>query len=155
MTMFQDMMREEKKEMMEMFLKHHTRSEPVMGANEMASVPNVMSAMSSRIDKFVFDPNTDMCFTKWFLRYKDVFVEDAKQLTESARGQELEKSDAEDYPVYTSRVNEFCERAKIHDLDCDGTKCLLWIFGLKSQREAEIRQRLIAVLDKEYKVLGA
>ncbi|EYC08318.1 hypothetical protein Y032_0066g3696 [Ancylostoma ceylanicum] len=53
--------------------------------------------------------------------------------------------------MYTDRVNEFCERAKIHDLDCDGIKCLLWIFGLKSQREAGIRQRLIAVLDKEYK----
>ncbi|KIH57433.1 reverse transcriptase [Ancylostoma duodenale] len=170
----------------------------------MASIPNVMSALSSRIDKFVFDPDTEMCFTKWYLRYKDVFVEDAKQLTENARVRllcekldcetferyqrhvlpkevtsigfeetvdtlkqlfdvktseftmryqclKLEKRDAEDYLVYTGRVNEFCERAKIHELDSDRIKCLLWIFGLKSQKEAEIRQRLIAVLDREYK----
>ncbi|EYC08320.1 hypothetical protein Y032_0066g3698 [Ancylostoma ceylanicum] len=101
MTMLQDMMREERKEMMEMFLKHLTRSEPMMGANEMASVPNVMSALSSRIDKFVFDPNTDMRFTEWFMRYKDVFVEDAKQLTESARVRLLcEKLDAGNFERY-------------------------------------------------------
>lgn len=63
----------------------------------------------------------------------------------------LEKNAAEDYLTYTGRVNEFCERAKLHDLDSDGIKCLLWIFGLKSQSEAEIRQRLISVLDREYK----
>ncbi|KAK5974611.1 Zinc knuckle, partial [Trichostrongylus colubriformis] len=63
----------------------------------------------------------------------------------------LEKSDAEDYLSYTGRVNEFCEKAKIHELDSDGIKCLLWIFGLKSHQEAEIRQRLIAILDREHK----
>ncbi|EYC39459.1 hypothetical protein Y032_0656g1237 [Ancylostoma ceylanicum] len=145
-----------------------------------------------------------MSFTRWYSRYKEVFLEDAKQLLESARVRlqcekldsnsfkkyqrhvlpkevtsigfdetvetlrqlfdvkasefttryqclKLEKSDSEDYLTYAGRVNEFCERAKIHGLDCDGIKCLLWIFGLKSQREAEIRQRLIAVLNREYK----
>ncbi|KIH59896.1 integrase core domain protein [Ancylostoma duodenale] len=144
-----------------------------------------------------------MAFTKWYARYKEVFLEDAGQLSESARvrllcekldGNSFEKyqrhvlpkevtsigfeetvetlkqvfdvrasefttryqclklkCDSEDYLTYTGRVNEFCERAKIHELDCDGIKCLLWIFGLKSQREAEIRQRLIAVLNREYK----
>ncbi|EYC10727.1 hypothetical protein Y032_0054g2519 [Ancylostoma ceylanicum] len=138
------------------------------------------------------------------MRYREVFVEDAKQVTESARVRllcekldgkifaryqrhvlpkevtsigfeeivetlrqlfdvktseftmryqclKLEKRDDEDYLVYTGRVNDFCERAKIHGLDSDGIKCLLWICGLKSQRETEIRQRLIAVLDREYK----
>ncbi|XGW20244.1 hypothetical protein V3C99_003783, partial [Haemonchus contortus] len=63
----------------------------------------------------------------------------------------LEKNDAEDYLTYTGRVNEFCEKAKIHELNSDGIKCLLWNFGLKSQQEADIRQRLIAILDREHK----
>ncbi|KAK6035809.1 hypothetical protein COOONC_26686, partial [Cooperia oncophora] len=63
----------------------------------------------------------------------------------------LEKSQSEDFLTYTGRVNEFCERAKIHELDSDGIKCLLWIFGLKSQQEAEIRQRLITILDRDHK----
>ncbi|KIH62547.1 reverse transcriptase [Ancylostoma duodenale] len=204
MTMFREMMREERKEMMEMFLKHMAGQGQSSATSEVASVPSMMSALSHRIEKFVFDPETEMCFTRWYTRYKEVFVEDARQLNESARVRllyekldadmferyqrhvlakevtsigfeetvstlkelfdvkrseftlryqclKLEKSDTEDYLVYTGRVNEFCERAKIHELDCDGIKCLLWIFGLKSQREAEIRQRLIAVLDREYK----
>ncbi|PIO66676.1 zinc knuckle [Teladorsagia circumcincta] len=163
-----------------------------------------MAALSKRIEKFVFDPDADISFSRWFSRYKEVFSEDAKQLTESKKVRllcekldsvtfekyqrhvlpkdvsqigfdetiealkqlfdyktslfttryqclKLEKSDAEDYLTYTGRVNEFCEKAKIHELDSDGIKCLLWIFGLKSQQEAEIRQRLIAILDREHK----
>ncbi|KAK6027555.1 hypothetical protein OSTOST_06414 [Ostertagia ostertagi] len=78
-------------------------------------------------------------FSKWFSRYKEVFSEDAKQLTEVNKVRllcekldsltfekyqrhclKLEKSDAEDYLTYTGRVNEFCEKVKIHELDSDG-----------------------------------
>ncbi|EYB98496.1 hypothetical protein Y032_0131g1659 [Ancylostoma ceylanicum] len=185
MTMFKEMMREERKKMMEMFFKHFAGSGQNSATNEVTSVPNMMSVLSNRIEKFVFDPDMDMCFTRWYTRYKEVFVEDAKSLSESARVRllcekldsnsfekyqrhllpkevtsigfdetvetlkqlfdvkasefttryqclKLEKSDSEDYHTYTGRVNEFCEGAKIHELDCDGIKCLLWIFGLKS-----------------------
>nr|CDJ97482.1 RNA-directed DNA polymerase (reverse transcriptase) and Integrase domain containing protein [Haemonchus contortus] len=124
------------------------RDQRVRKAEEPLALPNVMAALSNRIEKFIFDPDADMSFAKWFSRYKEVFSEDAKQLSENNK---LEKSDAEDYLTYTGRVNEFCEKAKIHELDSDGIKCLLWIFGLKSQQEAEIRQRLIAILDREHK----
>ncbi|VDP11472.1 unnamed protein product [Heligmosomoides polygyrus] len=93
-------------------------------------------------------------------KYKEVLVDDARQLRESARVRlpcekldsttiekyqrhvlprentefttryqclKLEKSDSEDYLTYTGRVNEFCEKAKIHELDSGGIKCLLWI----------------------------
>ncbi|KIH64925.1 hypothetical protein ANCDUO_04755 [Ancylostoma duodenale] len=202
MTMFRELIREERKEMMEVFMKHVAGQN--IATNEVTLVANMMSALSNRIEKFVFDPDTDMCFTRWCSRYKEVFVEDAKQLSEGARVRflcekldsntfekyqrhvlpkevtsigfeesvetlkqlfdvkasefttryqclKLEKNDSEDFLTYTGRVNEFCERAKIHELDCDDIKCLLWIFGLKSRRKAEIRQRLIAVLDREYK----
>nr|CDJ84927.1 Unknown [Haemonchus contortus] len=180
------------------------RDQRVRKAEEPLALPNVMAALSNRIEKFIFDPDADMSFAKWFSRYKEVFSEDAKQLSENNKVRllcekldsvtfdkyqrhilpkdvsqigfdetvevlkqlfdyktslfttryqclKLEKSDAEDYLTYTGRVNEFCEKAKIHELDSDGIKCLLWIFGLKSQQEAEIRQRLIAILDREHK----
>ncbi|VDL82696.1 unnamed protein product [Nippostrongylus brasiliensis] len=166
--------------------------------------PNVMAAISNRIEKFVLDPEKEMAFSRWYARYKDIFTEEARQLPEGAKVRiicekldvvtfekyqrhilprdvsdisfeetieilrklfdfkasefttkyqclKLEKSATEDYLTYTGRVNEFCEKAKLHDLDSDGIKCLLWIFGLKSQTEAEIRQKLISVLDREYK----
>ncbi|KIH67534.1 hypothetical protein ANCDUO_02136 [Ancylostoma duodenale] len=192
MVMFREMMREERKEMMEMFMKHMAGQGQSSATSEVASVPNIMSALSNRIEKFVLDPETDMAFSKWYARYKDVFVEDAMQLNESARVRllcekldsdtferyqrhvlpkevtsigfeetvatlkelfdvktseftlryqclKLEKMDSEDYLVYTGKVNELCEKAKIHELDSDRIK------------EAEIRQRLIAELDREYK----
>uniref|UniRef100_A0A0N4YD51 CCHC-type domain-containing protein n=1 Tax=Nippostrongylus brasiliensis TaxID=27835 RepID=A0A0N4YD51_NIPBR len=162
---------------------------------EEVSVPNVMSALSHRIDRFTFNPDNevDMGFSRWFSRYEEVLMNDAKLLPESARVwllcekldtvsfekyqrhvlprklseigfdetvQQLfdlkssefttkyqclnsEMSDSEDYLTYM-------EKAGIHEVDSDGIKCLLWIFGLKSQEEAEVRQRLIAVLDREY-----
>ncbi|VDP26604.1 unnamed protein product, partial [Heligmosomoides polygyrus] len=166
--------------------------------------PSVMAALCNRIEKFVFDADKEMAFSRWYARYKAFFTLEAEQLSEATRvgllcekldvvtfekyqrhalpknvsdiGYDetvetlkklfdfkasefttkyqclkLEKNAAEDYLTYTGRVNEFCERAKLHDLDSDGIKCLLWIFGLKSQSEAEIRQRLISVLDREYK----
>ncbi|KIH62534.1 integrase core domain protein [Ancylostoma duodenale] len=81
MTVFREMMREERKEMMEMFFKHFAG----LGHNnsEEASVANLMSALSNRIEKFNFDPDTDMAFTKWYARYKEVFLEDAGQLSET------------------------------------------------------------------------
>ncbi|VDL63729.1 unnamed protein product [Nippostrongylus brasiliensis] len=166
--------------------------------------PNVMAAISNRIEKFVFDPEKEMACSRWYARYKDIFTEEARQLPEGAKVRiicekldvvtfekyqrhvlpkdvsdisfeetietlkklfnfkasefttkyqclKLEKSVVEDYLTYTDRVNEFCEKAKLHTLDSDGIKCLLWIFGLKSPTEAEIRQKLISVLDREYK----
>ncbi|KIH46324.1 hypothetical protein ANCDUO_23627 [Ancylostoma duodenale] len=70
------MMREERKEMVEMFFKHLAGSGRIM--------PRV---------------------SKWYTRYKEVFVEDAKQLTESARVRLLyEKLDAETFERYQRHV---------------------------------------------------
>ena len=99
MMVFKEMIKEERKEMMEMFLKH------IGGTNQSSSteIPNMMSALSNRIEKFNFDPEADECFSKWYARYKEVFVEDAKQLPESARVRLLcEKLDKECFEKYQS-----------------------------------------------------
>ncbi|PIO69206.1 hypothetical protein TELCIR_08981 [Teladorsagia circumcincta] len=142
---------------------------------EEVSTPNVMAALSNRIEKFVFDAEMEMGFSRWYSRYKEVFTEDARQLSEAARVRllcekldnvtfekyqrhvlprnvsdigyqetvdnlkylfdfkasefttkyqclKLEKNSNEDYLAYTGRVNEFCEKAKLHDLDSDGMR---------------------------------
>ncbi|KIH64219.1 hypothetical protein ANCDUO_05476 [Ancylostoma duodenale] len=176
MTMFREMMREERKEMMEMFLKHMAGQGQSSAASEVASVPSMMSALSHRIEKFVFDPETEMRFTRWYTRYKEVFVEDARQLTESARVRLLcEKLDADTFERYQRHVlpkevtsigfeetvatlkelfdvktSEFTLRYQCLKLEKSDTEDYLVYTG-RSQREAEIRQRLIAVLDREYK----
>ncbi|KAK5981553.1 Retroviral aspartyl protease [Trichostrongylus colubriformis] len=205
--MFKELIEEQRNlasTMMKIMDRAPQRDQGAVKPEEQVTLPNVMAALSNRIEQFSFDPDADMSFSKWFSRCKDVFSEDAKQLTESSKVRllcekldsitfykyqrhvlprdvsqigfdetvealkqlsdhktsvfttryqclKLEKSDPDDYLSYTGRVNEFCEKAKIHELDSDGIKCLLWIFGLKSQQEAEIRQRLIAILDREHK----
>ncbi|KAK5964386.1 hypothetical protein GCK32_010053 [Trichostrongylus colubriformis] len=83
---------------------------------EDVTTPNVMAALSNRIEKFVFDADVEMGFSRWYSRYKEVFTEDARQLSESARQLfdfkasefttkyqclKLEKSVNEDYLTYT------------------------------------------------------
>ncbi|KAK6060618.1 hypothetical protein COOONC_01721 [Cooperia oncophora] len=94
---------------------------------------------------------TEIGFTETVDILKQLFDFKSSLFTTRYQCLKLEKSQSEDFLTYTGRVNEFCERAKIHELDSDGIKCLLWIFGLKSQQEAEIRQRLITVLDRDHK----
>ncbi|VDL83597.1 unnamed protein product [Nippostrongylus brasiliensis] len=197
MAMFKELMEEQRKiaeqqqkDMIAMMVGQMTGVRGSGHGSEEVSVPNVMSALSHRIDRFIFDPEVDMGFSRWFSRYKEVLMNDAKQLPESARVRllcekldtvsfekyqrhvlprevseigfdetvltlkqlfdlkssefttkyqclNLEKNDSEDYLTYMGRVNEMCEKARIHELDSDGIKCLLWIFGLKSQKEAE------------------
>ncbi|PIO57143.1 hypothetical protein TELCIR_21453 [Teladorsagia circumcincta] len=72
---------------------------------EQISLPNLMTALSNRIERFEFDPEADMSFSKWFSRYKDVFFEDAKQLTESAKVRLLcEKLDSVSFEKYQRHV---------------------------------------------------
>ncbi|KIH66679.1 hypothetical protein ANCDUO_02994 [Ancylostoma duodenale] len=91
MVMFREMMRKERKEMNEMFMKHMPEQGQSNSTSELASVPNIMSALSNGIEKFVFDPEMDMAFSKWYARYKDIIVEGAMQLTESTRHRKPQK----------------------------------------------------------------
>ncbi|KAK6039231.1 hypothetical protein COOONC_23263 [Cooperia oncophora] len=62
---------------------------------------NVMNEQKN----FVFDPDADMIFSKWFSRYKDVFNEDAKQLSENTKVRLLcEKLDPISFEKYQRHV---------------------------------------------------
>ncbi|VDO32420.1 unnamed protein product [Heligmosomoides polygyrus] len=174
MSMFKELMEEQRrvaekqqKDMLDMVLRHVRGADVLSTTGEAMSVPSAMAALSNKIDRFVFGPDVDSCFSKWYLRYRAVFVEDAKQLPESAKVRllcekldaasfekyrrhvlpkevseigfeetvntpkqlfdvktsefttryqclKLEKKECEDYITYTDRVNEMCEKAKIH-----------------------------------------
>ncbi|KAK5981542.1 Zinc knuckle [Trichostrongylus colubriformis] len=157
--------------MMKIMDREPQRDQGTVKPEEQVTLPNVMAALSNRIEKFIFDLDADMSFSKCDVRqvpeacptqgcFQNRIRRDGRSIETALRSQgitvhhknqclKLEKSNAEDYLTYT--VNKFCEKAKIHELDSDGIKCLLWIFGLKSQQEAEIRQRLIAILDQEHR----
>ncbi|VDP64120.1 unnamed protein product [Heligmosomoides polygyrus] len=112
MSMFKELMEEQRrvaekqqKDLLDMVLRHVRGAGMLSTTGEAMSVPNAMAALSNRIDKFVFDPDVDSCFSKWYIRYRAVFVEDGKQLPESARVRLLrEKLDAASFEKYQRHV---------------------------------------------------
>ena len=164
----------------------------------------LITGLSARLTTFVFDPENDQTFSKWYERSESVFTIDGVDLDDAAQvrlligklsdhvferfkrhilPQEpndltfddtikllkelfdvkrslftlryhclmLSKLPTEDFMEYTGRVNEQCERAKLHDLDSEGIKTLLWVYGLKSDTELALRHKLLVYLDQKAK----
>ena len=61
----------------------------------------------------------------------------------------LLKNDQEDFVTYAGTVNKECERFKLKDLTDDQFKTLMFICGLRSSKDAEIRTRLLSRLENE------
>ncbi|XP_055529709.1 uncharacterized protein K02A2.6-like [Wyeomyia smithii] len=54
------------------------------------------------------------------------------------------KEDGDDYLAYSCKVNKACVDFKLSELTEEQFKCLIYVCGLKSKQEAEIRMRLIS-----------
>lgn len=61
----------------------------------------------------------------------------------------LAKSDADDYITFASLVNRHCEEFELPQLKIDQFKALVFICGLQSSKEAEVRTRLLSKLEAE------
>jgi hypothetical protein len=78
----------------------------------------------------------------------ELYDSEVSKFTQRYQCLKIEKGMDESLLDYTGRVNESCERAKVHDMTADDIKCLVWVFGLKDSSELELRQRLLLFLDK-------
>lgn len=54
----------------------------------------------------------------------------------------------DEYTSYAGLVNRLCENFDFEKLKKDQFKCLVFILGLKDSKEAEIRMRLLALMDR-------
>ncbi|XP_055543309.1 uncharacterized protein K02A2.6-like [Wyeomyia smithii] len=75
------------------------------------------------------------------------------QLTQQISATQLAKSptakdDSDDLVSYSCKVNKACVDFKLRDLSEDQSKCLIFVCGLKSSRDSEIRMRLINKLNE-------
>ncbi|VDL68913.1 unnamed protein product, partial [Nippostrongylus brasiliensis] len=94
---------------------------------------------------------SDIPFSEMINILKEMFDSRKSLFTIRYQCLKVEKHESEDFMEYTGRVNEMCEHANFNELDTEGLKSLLWIYGLKSHKDREIRPRLLAFLDKEAK----
>ena len=61
----------------------------------------------------------------------------------------LTREDSEDYTTFTSIVNKHCDDFKLSELSANNFKCLIFVQGLVSNKDAEIRQRVLNKLKNE------
>ena len=61
----------------------------------------------------------------------------------------LTRKDSEDYTPFTSVMNKHCNKFKLSELSVNNFKCLIFVQGLISAKDAEIRCRVTNKLENE------
>ncbi|VDQ18019.1 unnamed protein product [Trichobilharzia regenti] len=61
----------------------------------------------------------------------------------------ISKDPGGDILTYTGKVNRECERSKIRSLTDDQFKCLIFVCGLKSSVDSDIRTRILAEIERK------
>ena len=64
----------------------------------------------------------------------------------------LTRKEEEDYSTFASEVNNHCDDFRIVELSADNFKYLIFILGLVSTKDAEIRQRILNKLENELNI---
>lgn len=98
------------------------------------------------------EPN-DLSFQETVDKLKSVFCEIESTFQLRYKCFNVEKSSNEDFLSYGARINKLCESATISTITADQFKCLIFVTGLKSGVENDVRQRLLTLLEDETKSL--
>ena len=61
----------------------------------------------------------------------------------------LTRKDSEDYAMFASVVNKHCDDFKLSELSANNFKCLIFVQGLISAKDAEIRCKVLNKLENE------
>jgi len=64
------------------------------------------------------------------------------------------KSPQEDFVAYTARINKKCEDFQISKITANQFKCLIFVCGLCSSTDADIRIKLLNLIDSKPDILS-
>jgi transposase InsO family protein len=90
---------------------------------------------------FVFAPTVE--------KLKKLFGPRKSQLSIRYKCLQLSKEEDMDFITYTGIVNKQCEDFKLTDFSLEQFKCLIFVLGLKTGTDKDIRIRLLSKLEKE------
>lgn len=163
----------------------------------------LIESLSNSIESFSYDIESNSTFENWFGRYRDLFMEDAKNLDEKAKIRllmrkldtqahskftnyilpstssdfsfaaivqkltkifgrrdslfytrhkcfQIQKTDEISNLAYTGLVNKACEDFELSKLTSEQFKCLIYISGMKSKSDTDVRTKLLSKLDTEH-----
>jgi hypothetical protein len=82
-------------------------------------------------------------------RLKDIFGVRESIFSIRYKCLQIAKKKDEDYVTYASRINKNCEDFQLNNFKSDQFKSLIFVIGLKSQDEADIRTRLLSKLEDD------
>ena len=90
----------------------------------------------------------DMTLKDTVEKMRKLFGKVETEVSQRYKCLQLSKKGDEDLKEYASRVNLQCELFKMTDFKIDQFKCLIFVLGLKSGKDADIRVRLLKILDE-------
>ncbi|XP_036340663.1 uncharacterized protein K02A2.6-like [Rhagoletis pomonella] len=121
-----------------------------------------METLAKSIREFAYDPEEGQTFAKWYVRYEDNFNVEAASLDDAAKVRLLLRKfsirvkciqnvrmNDEEVITYAARVNRLCENFNLRDCTGNNFKCLMFVHGMQSASDEDLRARLLSLLDSE------
>ncbi|XP_055589596.1 uncharacterized protein K02A2.6-like [Uranotaenia lowii] len=90
----------------------------------------------------------DFTFEQTVSKLKNLFGAPESILSRRYRCLQESKGPTEDYVSYACRINRSCVEFELSRISEEEFKCLIFIFGLKSEVDAEIRTRLLTRMEE-------
>ncbi|XP_055527159.1 uncharacterized protein K02A2.6-like [Wyeomyia smithii] len=114
-----------------------------------------LDALAGNITEFRYAPDEGCTFDSWYSLYEELFDKDASKLDDSAKRYQCFqtiKDDTEDIVSYSCKVNRACVDFNLADLSEEQLKCLVFVCGLNSSKDSDIRMRLITKLNESSEI---
>ncbi|XP_053698900.1 uncharacterized protein K02A2.6-like [Sabethes cyaneus] len=90
----------------------------------------------------------DFDFAETIKKLKTIFGTPVSTFNRRYQCLQTTKDDHEDFISYSCKVNRSCVDFKLQELKEDQFKCLIFVCGLKSVKDADIRMRLLAKINE-------
>ncbi|XP_073811850.1 uncharacterized protein [Musca autumnalis] len=107
------------------------------------------NSVHERFRNYVLPKNpTEMSLKDTLEKLNKLFGKVETQVSQRYKCLQMKKLEGEDYKEYAGRVNLQCELFKLNEMQVDQFKCLIYVLGLQSSKDNDIRLRLLKLLDE-------
>lgn len=93
---------------------------------------------------------SDFSFEDTIKKLKEIFGRNESLFNTRYKCFQLEKNEQADIFTYGGTINKACEDFKLPEMSIEQFKCLIFVMGLKSQCDFDIRTKLLSKLDSEH-----
>ncbi|XP_055588877.1 uncharacterized protein K02A2.6-like [Uranotaenia lowii] len=124
-----------------------------IGIQESSSSPKssspefIIESLASNIREFIYDPENGLVFDRWYRKYEDLFLRDGAVLDDAAKVRLLRSLSVNVHEKNGHQTHKVCEDFELANLTADQFKSLIFICGLQSTKDADIRTRLLSKLE--------